>query len=42
MATPIVSECEEIGSQIIFHIAEGNAFVDIIDANTFSIDYPLE
>ncbi len=41
MGIPVVSEYEESGSKIIFKGADGDTFVDIIDANTLSIDHPL-
>jgi hypothetical protein len=41
MGIPVVSDYEESGSKIIFRGAEGDTFVDIVDANTLSIDHPL-
>ncbi|WP_255020422.1 hypothetical protein [Cyanobium sp. WKJ7-Wakatipu] len=41
MGVPVVSNYEESGSKIIFKGPEGDAFVDIVDANTLSIDHPL-
>lgn len=41
MGIPVVSAYEESGSKIIFKGPEGDAFVDIVDANTLSIDHPL-
>lgn len=41
MGVPVVSSYEESGSKIIFKGAEGDTFVDIVDANTLSIDHPL-
>lgn len=41
MGIPVVSEYEESGSKIIFKGAEGDTFVDIIDAKTLSTDHPL-
>ena len=41
MGIPVVSDYEESGSKIIFNGPEGDTFVDIVDANTLSIDHPL-
>ena len=41
MGVPVVSDYEESGNKIIFKGADGDTFVDIIDANTLSIDHPL-
>lgn len=41
MGMPAVLDYEERGNKIIFKGASGNTFVDIIDANTLSIDHPL-
>ena len=41
MGIPVVSDYEESGSKIIFKGPEGDTFVDIVDANTLSIDHPL-
>ena len=41
MGVPIVADYQEKGSKIIFKGPEGDTFVDIVDANTLSIDHPL-
>ena len=41
IGVPVVSDYEESGNKIIFKGADGDTFVDIIDANTLSIDHPL-
>lgn len=41
MGVPIVADYQERGNKIIFKGPEGDTFVDIVDANTLSIDHPL-
>ena len=41
MGVPVVSDYQESGNKIIFKGPEGDTFVDIVDANTLSIDHPL-
>jgi len=41
MGVPVVSDYQESGNKIIFKGADGDTFVDIVDANTLSIDHPL-
>ena len=41
MGVPVVSDYEESGNKIIFKGPEGDTFVDIVDANTLSIDHPF-
>jgi hypothetical protein len=36
-----VADYQERGNKIIFKGPEGDTFVDIVDANTLSIDHPL-
>ena len=41
MGVPVASDYQESGNKIIFKGPEGDTFVDIVDANTLSIDHPL-
>ena len=41
MGVPVVSDYQESVNNIIFKGPEGYTFVDIVDANTLSIDHPL-
>lgn len=41
LGVPVVADYQERGNKIIFKGPEGDSFVDIVDANTLSIDHPL-
>lgn len=38
---PMVGDYEEKGNKIVFKNAEGDMFIDIIDADTLSMSHPL-